>query len=179
MVRLAVLGQPAQPLPPEPPCNNDGRLRHITCSGGRQRLGRRSFCATLFGGGYRLRRPGERRLRGAQQSLEVCHGLSLSRHVSFLQKRGLADLCRSRPFLATLLSASPQSQLLARRPKVPPATTYTFRLFSLNNIHFYFSYILLPPDDYPLILRLHCHTLRGSGAPYIHWLLYSNSCVRL
>ena len=67
---------------------------------------------------------------------------SLSRHVSFLQKRGLANLCRPRPFLATLLSANPQSQLVARRPKVPPATSYTFRLFSdfsLNNIHWFMA----------------------------------------
>ena len=31
----------------------------------------------------------------------------------------------------------PQSQLVARRLKVPPATSHTFRLFSLNNIHLY------------------------------------------
>ena len=29
-----------------------------------------------------------------------------------------------------------QSELVARRPKLPPATSYTFALFSLNNIHF-------------------------------------------
>ena len=34
----------------------------------------------------------------------------------------------------------PASQLVARRPKVPPATSHTFRLFSLNNIHFYIVY---------------------------------------
>ena len=73
--------------------NPDGRLRHITCAlsgdGAPQRLGRRSFCATLFGGGYRLRRRGKRRLRGAHQSLKVCHSRrSLRVHVSFLPKTG-------------------------------------------------------------------------------------------
>jgi hypothetical protein len=52
LVRLAVLGQPAQPLPPESFCHTDSGLRHSPCSRGRQRLGRRSFCAPLFGGGY-------------------------------------------------------------------------------------------------------------------------------
>ena len=45
-------------------------------------------------------------------------------------------------FLATLLSANPQPQLVARRPKVPPATSYTFHLFSdfsLNNIHWFMA----------------------------------------
>ena len=37
----------------------------------------------------------------------------------------------------SILSANPQPQLVARRPKVPSATSYTFRLFSLNNIHFF------------------------------------------
>ena len=42
----------------------------------------------------------------------------------------------------SILSANPQPQLVARRPKVPPATSYTFRLFSdfsLNNIHWFMA----------------------------------------
>jgi hypothetical protein len=31
----------------------------------------------------------------------------------------------------------PAKPLAARRPKVPPATSYTFALFSIKNIHFY------------------------------------------
>ena len=42
LVRIAVLRQPAQPLPPEPPCHADSGLRHRPCSGDRQRLGRRN-----------------------------------------------------------------------------------------------------------------------------------------
>jgi len=30
-----------------------------------------------------------------------------------------------------------RSPVAARRPKVPPATSYTFALFSILNIHFY------------------------------------------
>ena len=111
--------------------HTDRGLRHSTCSGGRQHVGRRSFCAALFGGGYRIRRRGQRRLRGAQQGLGwTIVGLLLP-FVRFLlcQKR-TQQVCGARPFLPTHLVA-PQSHSSVLVAVKGPSTSYTFRLFSL------------------------------------------------
>jgi hypothetical protein len=48
----------------------------------------------------------------------------------------------SSPFKNIQLSLRhPAKPLAARRPKVPPATSYTFALFSIKNIHFYFFFL--------------------------------------
>ena len=51
-----------------------------------------------------------------------------------------------------------QSELVARRPKVPPATSYTFALFSLNNIHF------LRSLGFPDLFKNHKRVLKRSGS---------------
>ena len=86
-------------------------------------------------GSVTLRRRVKRRLRGAQQSLEVCHCL-FSRPLTFVPKTGSRRSGALGRF-SQLYLVRPQSQLVARRPKVPLATSHTFRLFSLYNIHFY------------------------------------------
>ena len=70
-VRLAVLSQPAQPLPPEPASNTGSGLRHGSCSRSRQRLGPRRFYAQVGGGREPHRGRTHCRLRGAQESLDV------------------------------------------------------------------------------------------------------------
>ena len=60
---------------------------------------------------------------------------SLRVHVSFVPKTG-SGRSGALGHFSQLYLVHRQSQLVARRPKVPPATSYTFGLFSLNNIHF-------------------------------------------
>ena len=97
----------------------DRGLRHSTCSGGRQHVGRRSFCAALFGGGYRLRSRGQRRLRGAQQGLGWTIGPPLAlRAFSFVPETDSASLRRS-AISPNSLSGATIPQLGARRCKGP------------------------------------------------------------
>jgi hypothetical protein len=76
-------------------------------------------------------------VRGAQQSLvrgPLPLGLRLV--LRALENNGL-ELRRPLPRPISQLSLRhPAKPLAARRPKVSPATSYTFALFSIKNIHF-------------------------------------------
>ena len=66
---------------------------------------------------------------------------SLLVRVSFVPKTG-SGRSGALGHLSQLYLVHRQSQLVARRPKVPPATSHTFPLFSLNNIHFKLTFFL-------------------------------------
>ena len=120
--------------PKEPPCHSDSGLRHRPApetandSAAAASARRSSAGGSVAGGSV-----AKHRLRGAhrQQSLEaLCHWALLSLPlVSALETNRLENRppsANSQLFLRPL--AKP---LAARRPKVPPPTSYTFALFSL------------------------------------------------
>jgi len=132
LVRLAVLRQPAQPLPPEPPCHTDG-LRHSPCSSAEAAYdsaaaasARRSSAEGSVADAA-LSAACAERSKASRPSL--CHWALLSLPlVSALENNGLEN--RPPSANSQLYLRHPAKPLAARRSNVPPATSYTFAIFS-------------------------------------------------
>ena len=83
------------------------------------------------------------------------------------KKRGRHDsllILRKTSVSRKIYLVQPASQLVARRPKVPPATSHTFCLFSLNNIHFYH-----PCNNVPELLNVSMRRAYFRGAASEIW----------
>ena len=139
LLLASVSQRPAQPLPPAPPCHTD--------SGGTARsspqplLQRppttrpyRSFCAPALR--RRVGSVADDALSAActersKASRPSAIGPSSS-YVLWKTTDSSSDVPR---LILQLYLGHPAKPLAVRRPKVPPATSYTFALFSIKNIH--------------------------------------------